>query len=52
MIEFLVKYSPVIGLLFFFITFCAIIFILFRPKAKNKFKDYANIPFKEDEKNQ
>ncbi len=49
MIDFLVKYSPLIGLLFFFALFCFIAFTLFRPKSKKKFQDYANIPFKEKE---
>lgn len=51
MINFLVKYSPLIALIFFFTIFCIVIFMVFRPKTKKTYQDYANIPLKEDEDN-
>lgn len=41
----------IIGLLFFFILFVGILIWLFRPTAKQKFKEYGNIPL-EDDKNE
>lgn len=38
----------IIGLLFFFVLFSGILIWLFRPGAKEKFKDYGNIPLRND----
>ena len=51
MIDFLVKYSQLIALIFFFTAFCVVLVMVFRPKTKKKYKDYANIPLKDDEDN-
>lgn len=37
-----------IGLLFFFLLFMGILVWLFRPGAKEKFKEYGNIPLRDD----
>ncbi len=38
-----------IGLLFFFIFFCTIFLWTFRPGAKGKYQEHANIPLDENE---
>jgi cbb3-type cytochrome oxidase subunit 3 len=50
MIEFLVKHSPIIGLIFFITIFCAVVISLLLPKNKKKFNDYGKIPLKDDKK--
>ena len=49
--NFLVKYSATIALLFFFSVFCYVVITLLKPKQEKKYKDYANIPFKDSDKN-
>lgn len=43
-------YVGLAGLLFFFAFFCVATFWTFRPGAKNKYKDHANIPMRENDK--
>ena len=38
-----------IGLLFFFVFFCAVTLWTFRPGAKKTYKDHGNIPLQEHE---
>jgi len=47
-INFIVKNSPIIGLLFFIAVFCVVIITLLLPKNKKKFQDYSKIPFKDE----
>lgn len=42
--------AGMIGLLFFFLFFCGVAFWTFRPGAKKKYDEIAEIPLKEDEK--
>jgi cbb3-type cytochrome oxidase subunit 3 len=46
--DFLAHHAPVIGLLFFFVIFCVIAFIAYRPKNKKTIQSHAFIPLKED----
>jgi cbb3-type cytochrome oxidase subunit 3 len=46
--DFIIKNSPIIGLLFFFFIFCFIAITLILPKNKKKFKKYGQIPFKDE----
>ena len=48
-IDFIADNAALIGLIFFFSAFCLVVIMLFLPKQKKKYQDYANIPFKEDE---
>ncbi len=48
MISFLSHNAGVIGLLFFFTFFTAMVFWVFRPGAKQDYIAKANIPLKED----
>lgn len=41
--------AGLIGLLFFFVFFCAVVLWTFRPGAKKKYEDNANIPLNEDD---
>ena len=47
MIDFIAKHAAIIGLLFFFLFFIAVIISLYLPGNKKKFEDYKNIPLKE-----
>jgi cbb3-type cytochrome oxidase subunit 3 len=49
MMDFFVKYSPIISLILFLTIFCVVIFIVFRPKNKKEYNESANIPLKDDE---
>lgn len=49
MIDFLADHAGLIGLLFFFIFFCAIALWVMRPGSKQAYKNSASIPFKEDD---
>jgi len=48
MIDFLASHATLIGLLFFFTFFCVMGVWVFRPGAKKTYKDYAHIPFEEN----
>lgn len=37
-----------LGLLFFFVFFCGVLFWVMRPGSKKKYRQDAEIPFKED----
>jgi len=39
--------AGLIGLLFFFIFFCIVVAWAFRPGARKKYKEHADIPLKE-----
>lgn len=39
----------IIGLLFFFVFFCVVVFWTYRPGAKNKYQDLGNIPLTEND---
>lgn len=45
MIDSFVKYAPTIATLFFFITFCFIVFSVFKKGTKKKFDEYSQMPF-------
>lgn len=47
MIDFLSDKAGLLGLLFFVSFFIAMLFWVFRPGAKDKFKDFGNIPLKD-----
>jgi cbb3-type cytochrome oxidase subunit 3 len=49
MIEFIIKNSPTIATLFFFLAFCYIVFSVFKKGTKKKFDNYSKIPLKDDE---
>lgn len=48
MMETLIEYSPIIGLIFFFTVFLGIAFWAMQPKRKNTLQQLAQIPLKED----
>ncbi|MCE3254693.1 MAG: Cbb3-type cytochrome oxidase component FixQ [Rickettsiaceae bacterium] len=50
MMEFIVRNAPIISLLFFFSVFCVIVIFILLPKNKSKFKNYSEIPFKDEQK--
>ena len=47
--ESFIHHAPVIGLLFFFVTFVGITVWLLLPRAKQKFQALARIPLKEED---
>lgn len=49
MLDFITKNSPIIGLIFFFVTFCFIVFYLTRAKTKKDCEKYAKIPLKDND---
>lgn len=49
MIDLFIKHAPTIGTLFFFFTFCYVIFSVFKKGSKKKFDEYSQIPFEEEE---
>jgi cbb3-type cytochrome oxidase subunit 3 len=49
MIDLFIKQAPTIGTLFFFFTFCYVIFSVFKKGSKKKFDEYSQIPFEEEE---
>lgn len=46
--ETLAAYAPVAGLLFFFVFFVAVALWVMQPRLKQRMRDYAHIPLKED----
>lgn len=46
--EWFVKYAPTIATIFFFLTFCYIIYSVFRKGTNKKFEEYSKIPLKKD----
>ena len=46
--DFIIENSKLIGLLFFFSAFLFAGWWAFKPSNKNKMKEYAEIPFKEN----
>ncbi len=50
MIDFIIKNSPIIGLLFFITVFCVVAINLLLPKNKKKYQDYSKIPFKDEQR--
>lgn len=48
MIDYISHHAGIIGLLFFFIFFTALVFWVFRPGSKAGYLSKANIPLKED----
>ena len=49
MIDLLIANAPTIATIFFFLTFCYIIFGVFKKGAKQKFDKYSEIPLKDKE---
>ena len=49
MIDLFVKHAPTIGTLFFFLTFCYVIFSVFKKDVKKKFDKYSQIPLEDSE---
>ncbi|MBU6339396.1 MAG: CcoQ/FixQ family Cbb3-type cytochrome c oxidase assembly chaperone [Rickettsiales bacterium] len=49
MIDFITSQAPTIATLFFFLTFCYVIFSVFKKGTSKKFDKYSQIPFKERE---
>ena len=49
MIDLLISNAPTIATVFFFLTFCYIIFSVFKKDNSKKFDEYSKIPFKEEE---
>lgn len=50
MIDFIISQAPIIATLFFFLTFCYVIFSVFKKGTNKKFDKYSQIPFKEKDK--
>lgn len=48
--DWLANNATLIGLLFFVAFFSVVAFVVYRPKSKEKFEQFANIPFDEDRK--
>ncbi len=46
-IDFIIKNSPTIATIFFFTTFCYIIYSVFKKGTKKKFDKYSKIPLKD-----
>lgn len=46
--SFLLHHAPTIGLLFFFTVFVVIAYRTYRPAAKQRLQELANIPLRED----
>jgi len=49
MFDFLANNAPTIATIFFFVTFCYIVFAVFKKGAKEKFDKYSEIPLKDKE---
>lgn len=45
--EAFVLYAPTIATIFFFVTFCYIVYAVFKKGSKKKFDKYSEIPFKD-----
>ncbi|MBU6140001.1 MAG: CcoQ/FixQ family Cbb3-type cytochrome c oxidase assembly chaperone [Proteobacteria bacterium] len=50
MIENLIRLAPTIGTIFFFLTFCYVIYSVFKKDSGKKFDQYSKIPFNDREK--
>ncbi len=50
MIDLIISQAPTIATIFFFLTFCYVIFSVFKKGSGKKFDEYSKIPFKEEEK--
>ena len=51
MTDIFIKYAPTMGTMFFFITFCYVVFSVFKKDAKKKFDKYSQMPL-EDSNNE
>ncbi len=49
LIDLLIKNSPIIALFIFLAIFLVVIYLVFRPKSKKKFEEFARIPLSEEE---
>jgi cbb3-type cytochrome oxidase subunit 3 len=49
MIDLIIGQAPTIATIFFFLTFCYVIFSVFKKGNNKKFDEYSKIPFKEEE---
>lgn len=49
MMDFISTHAGLIGLLFFFTFFLAVIAFAYRPNSKENFKKYASIPLEEND---
>jgi cbb3-type cytochrome oxidase subunit 3 len=47
MIDSFVHYAPTVATIFFFLTFCYIIYAVFKKGTKEKFDKYSKIPLKD-----
>jgi cbb3-type cytochrome oxidase subunit 3 len=47
MIENFVKIAPTIATIFFFLTFCYVIYAVFKKGSKEKFDQFSKIPLKD-----
>ncbi len=50
MLEFFIANSATIGTIFFFLTFCYIIYFTFKKSNKKRFEEDAKIPMNDEEK--
>lgn len=48
--DWLSDHAGMIGLIFFVVFFAIMAIYVYRPKAKQEFENFANIPFEEDRK--
>lgn len=48
MTDLLIKLSPIIGTIFFFVIFCYVFYIVFKKSNKKKFDKYSKIPMDDD----
>jgi cbb3-type cytochrome oxidase subunit 3 len=48
MIDFIAQNAATIGTVFFFSTFCYVIYSVFKKGAKKKFDQYSKIPLQDD----
>ena len=46
--HFLQNYAPTLATIFFFLFFCYVVYTVFKKGQEQKFKDYAKIPFDEE----
>lgn len=50
MMDLFISNAPTIATLFFFLTFCYIVFSVFKKNTKKKFDKYSKIPLDDDKK--
>lgn len=48
MLQVIISYAPIVGLLFFVSVFTVILVKTYRPKSKQKIESYKNIPLVEE----